>query len=113
MDEIQNDLENIWRLEEIKARQRSRERDITEGDRNTTYFQAMANQRRRKKAILGIDGPDGMITETIEMLKVAANFYKNLFGAKEKLDVHIDNNFWDNCDKVSATENEILDAPFT
>ena len=69
----------------------------------------MANHSR-KKAILGIEGPDGMITETIEMLKVAANFYKNLFGAKEKLDVHLDNNF---CDKVSATENEILDAPFT
>jgi hypothetical protein len=44
-------LEVLWRLEEIKAKQRPRERDIKEGDKNTAYFQVVANQMKRKKSL--------------------------------------------------------------
>jgi hypothetical protein len=49
-DRLKKELEKIWHVEEIRARQRTRDRDI-KGDRNTSYFFAMANQRKRKKCI--------------------------------------------------------------
>jgi len=52
LEEINKDLEAIWRMEEIKARQRSRDRQVKEGDRNTAYFMAVANQRNRKKGLM-------------------------------------------------------------
>ena len=100
MDDIMRDLEKIWSLEEIKARQRSRDRNVQEGDRNTAYFQAVANQRARKKRISVLEGPDGPLEDTKDMLSHAVDLYKNLFGEEEDLGVHLGENFWED-DKIS------------
>ena len=110
MKEIVKDLESIWKLEEIKARQRSRDRYVKEGDRNTAYFQAVINQRNRKKRISGLEGPDGWIDDNKGMLEHAVDFYRKLFGKEEDSGVKLGQDFWEVDEKVTALENELLEA---
>jgi hypothetical protein len=48
---LARELYHIWSLEEIRAMQRARDRNILKGDRNTTYFHVVANHRSRKKEL--------------------------------------------------------------
>jgi len=47
------------------------------------------------------------------MIMIATNFYKSLFGYEDKLDIHLDTSFWEDSDKVTDEENEILAAPLS
>jgi hypothetical protein len=91
---ILRDLNSYWIIEETKARQRSRDRDILVGDRNTAYFHVVANQRRRKKMIHVLDGPDGPETETDKMLKIATGYYKDLFKQESRPDIRLKTDFF-------------------
>uniref|UniRef100_C6JRZ2 Uncharacterized protein n=1 Tax=Sorghum bicolor TaxID=4558 RepID=C6JRZ2_SORBI len=100
-------------MEEMKARQRSRDRNIIEGDKNIAYFQAVANQRNRKKRICGLDGPDGWIDDNSKMLIHAVDFYKSLFGQDESSEVKLDSNFWGEEERVTCEEAKLLEANFS
>ena len=70
MKEIAKLLGDIRAVEEIKARQSSKDRDILEGDRDITYFQAVANQRARKKIDV-IEGYLGLVEDDKEIMEIA------------------------------------------
>jgi hypothetical protein len=55
-------VEHIWMIEEIKARQRSRDMEIKEGDKNTSFF-AKTNYRKRKKTISCLEDDGNSISE--------------------------------------------------
>jgi hypothetical protein len=113
LDEILRELNNFWVIEETKAKQRARDRDIVDGDRNTAYFHAVANQRRRKKQISVLDGPSGPITEVKDMLTVATDYYKDLFSWEARPDITLDQDFFTLDEKVTREENDSLDYRFT
>jgi hypothetical protein len=106
-------LDKIWALEEIKARQRSRDRNVLEGDRNTAYFHVVANYRNRKKKVLFLDGPEGPVVEQKAMMGVAVNFYKEFFKNEGRPNIHLVDDFWSHSEKVIEEENNGLTAPFT
>ena len=70
MKEIAKLLGDICAAEEIKARQSSKDRDILEGDRDITYFQAVANQRAMKKIDV-IEGYLGLVEDDKEIMEIA------------------------------------------
>jgi hypothetical protein len=96
-----------------KTRQRARERDIREGDTNTKYFHAVANQRKRKMTVCNMNGPKGIVETTKEILKVASNYYKDLFKYEARPDINIDEHFFSQEEKVSEEERETLETPFS
>jgi hypothetical protein len=79
LKELAGELNNIREIEEFKARQRARERNILEGDKNTKYFHAVAKHRRRKTTIHSIEGPDGPVDSIEGIIGVATQYYKELF----------------------------------
>jgi hypothetical protein len=107
------ELERIWAIEEIKMRQRSRDRNILEGDRNTAFFYAVANQRARKKKIEGLLGENGFVRGAPEILGIAVKFYKELFKWESRGPFWLGNNFWDPKDIVKEGKNDVLEAPFS
>jgi hypothetical protein len=80
MEALARELEQNWSLEEIRARQRTRDKNILEGDINTSYFHVVANYRCRKKRIEYLNSHNGPVHDTPAIRRVAAEYYNNLFS---------------------------------
>jgi hypothetical protein len=81
--------------EETKVWQRSGDRYIVEGDRNTVYFDAVANQRRRKNKIDVLNGPSRLVNDTKSMLNIAVSSYKDLFSCDNAPNIALGSKLWD------------------
>jgi hypothetical protein len=66
-----------------------------------------------KKLIHVLDGPDGPITDSKDMLKVATDYYKDLLKYEIRPDIRLHDTFFSENDKVSLEENIMLGSAFT
>jgi hypothetical protein len=53
------------------------------------------------------------LTETKEMLDIAKNYYKKLFGVEDRPDIRLMNDFYLPEEKVTLEENAMLGIRFT
>ena len=62
--------------------------------------------------IHSLDGPDGPVTDTREMLKVSCDFYKDIFKKEPRNGCKLSNNFFSEDEKVKSPENDMLEVGF-
>jgi hypothetical protein len=103
----QNCLCQLLREEEIKWYQRSKARNLLEGDSNTKYFHLLANGRHR------IRGGQKKSVETMLLKKHITTYCKGLFGPPQEDSFRLDETQRDDIPQVTPEENIILVEEFT
>ena len=83
------------------------------GDRNTEYFHAVANGKRRKARIYRLEQNEGVIEGEDDHKRYITNYYKGLFGPSKKNNFSMDESRTGDIPQVTDQENERLTADFT
>jgi hypothetical protein len=97
--------------EDIKWRQRSKTDWLQFGDKNSKFFHACANQRRRSNQIHSILDEQGLLRETQEDIGAAfTNYFNNLF-ATDGME-HMEEGLIAVEERVTGAMNETLLQPF-
>ena len=109
---LQRELQTQLEQEELKWRQRAKIYWLTFGDRNSKFFHACGNQRRKVKKISLIRDEGGRSWESQEKIgEVFANYFNGLFSTSGVVD-------YEGClgameGRVTESMNESFVRPFT
>lgn len=82
-----------------------------EKDANTSYFQLMANGRRRKKAILSLEHEGELVTKQSQIQEAIYSYYKTLFGKQKENPVCLKEDVWTLESRLSRDDNDFLLRP--
>lgn len=78
--DLRAQLDRIMKQDELKWKHRAKFTEILEGEGNTKYLHAKANDRRRKNKMNSLDQEEGKIEGDKFLIEYITNFYKKLFG---------------------------------
>jgi hypothetical protein len=80
---LQAEIEEISEREDMRRKQRSKQKWYQHGDRNTQYFYSWANQRRKTNTIRSITVDAGRVwKKKQEVSKQFLDYYEHLFSSQ-------------------------------
>ena len=80
--DIHHQIHRLLEAEETMWKQRTKNLWLVEGDRNTKYFHAQANNRRQRNMIKGLLDKDGQwTTEKQKIENLAVDYFQNIFSS--------------------------------
>src|SRR6266540_1102544 len=77
---INERLAHMLREEELKWYQRTKVKDLLQGDSNSQYFHLVANEKHQKKRIYRLEHEGQTITSEAALKSYVTRYYKDLFG---------------------------------
>jgi hypothetical protein len=107
------ELQNLFAEEELQWIQKAHEKWLLWGDQNTSYFHRICNGRKRKNTVILLKDGDVNIEGTENLVNHATSFYKSLFGPAPGNLIDIDENMWDDSERLSEDDNLDLCRPFS
>jgi hypothetical protein len=85
---LKEELNYLLDVEELKWKQRANINWYKNGDRNTKFFHAFANHRRKKNFISKVRDKNGSLCVTKDSIEEAfVSYFKELFSAGDNVDV--------------------------
>ena len=88
--DLQKEYSDVLRQEELLWFQKSNEKWVKWGDRNTSFFHTQTIVRRKRNKVSGLFLNDGSWNIDAEVLKTEAmGFYQNLFCSSENVDLSL------------------------
>ena len=99
-------LKKLVDEENIKVKQRARDKFILDGDENSRYFHLLAKCKRRKLKIMTLTHEDRIAHDDDEINHLATSFYQNLFGHSQESSMnlnHLDMKMLDDNDRDHLT----------
>lgn len=91
---LEEELMGIFANEECYWRVRGTQKWVLKGDANTTYFQAIANGRRRRNTIPLLWDGDRLLQDPDEIWFHVDGFYKDLFSPSPRGGTSLDPSIW-------------------
>ncbi|XP_041003991.1 uncharacterized protein LOC121249346 [Juglans microcarpa x Juglans regia] len=81
---LQNEIDGYLEEEDLKWRQRAKQRWLKDGDRNTKYFHKCASQRKQMNRIKHIKNGNGIVTfNKDEIARTFQEYYQSLFSSSK------------------------------
>ena len=111
MKEIKNELQLKMEQEDIKWRQRAKTDWLQFRDKNSKFFHACANQRRRSNRIQRIIDDQGLLQETQKEIGTAFTNYFSILFATDGME-HMEERLVAVEERVTGAMNETLLQPF-